>query len=49
VALTAWKLSISFFYYALIGVVVTWVVGYLLSLGGPARDPAELKDLVYRY
>jgi sodium-coupled monocarboxylate transporter 8/12 len=49
VALTAWKLDISFFYYALIGVVVTWVVGYLLSLGGPVRDPAELKDLVYRY
>jgi sodium-coupled monocarboxylate transporter 8/12 len=49
VSLVAWKLSISFFYYALIGVVVTWVVGYLLSLGGPAREPAELKDLVYRF
>jgi sodium-coupled monocarboxylate transporter 8/12 len=48
VALTAWALNISFFYYALIGVVVTCVVGYLLSLPGPARDPAELKDLVYR-
>jgi SSS family solute:Na+ symporter len=49
VSLVAWKLTISFFYYALIGVAVTFVVGFVFSLGGNAREPGELKDLVYRF
>jgi sodium-coupled monocarboxylate transporter 8/12 len=48
VSLTAWKLHISFFYYGLMGVVVTFVVGYSLSLIGPSRDRGELKDLVFQ-
>jgi Na+/proline symporter len=47
VSLVAWRSSISFFYYALIGTVVTYVTGYLLSLLGPHRDPAELYTLVW--
>ena len=46
-SLFAWKSQISIFYYALIGVVVTIIVGYLLSLAQPSRDPAELGGLVY--
>jgi SSS family solute:Na+ symporter len=49
VILTAWKWNISFFYYALIGVVVTYLVGYVLSLGGPAQDRSRLKDIVYEF
>jgi len=49
VCLTSWKLNISFFYYSLIGVIVTFVIGYLLSLIAPARDRNELKDLVYQF
>lgn len=46
-SLFAWASHISFFYYAFIGVTITFVVGYLLSLLRPARDPAELYGLVY--
>jgi Na+/proline symporter len=48
VSLTAWKSNISFFYLSFIGVVVTFVVGYLLSLSGAVRNRGELNDLVYR-
>jgi sodium-coupled monocarboxylate transporter 8/12 len=48
VALISWKMNVSFFYYSFIGVVVTWGVGYLLSLPGAVRDRSELKSLVYR-
>jgi SSS family transporter len=46
VSVVAWNCSISFFYYSLIGLVATLVVGYSLSLIGPAPDPAELSGLV---
>lgn len=49
VGVAAWKLDVSFFYYAFIGVVVTCVVGYLLSFVGPSRDRSDLKDLVCRF
>jgi Na+/proline symporter len=49
VALISWKLNVSFFYYSLIGVAVTFAVGYLLSLPGATRAQSELKDLVYRF
>lgn len=49
VALVAWRLDISFFYYSLIGVLVTFSVGYLLSLNGPARGREELKGLVFQW
>ncbi|HLY59624.1 MAG TPA: sodium/solute symporter [Terriglobia bacterium] len=47
VSLVAWRSPISFFYYALIGTVVTYITGYLLSLAGPRRDRAELYGLVW--
>jgi SSS family transporter len=47
VCLVAWGSSISFFYYALSGTVVTYITGYLLSLVGPHRDPAALYGLVW--
>jgi SSS family transporter len=47
VALTALKTDVSFFYYAVIGLIVTMVAGYLLSLIGPRQDPATLTGLVY--
>ena len=45
-SLLQWKSSISFFYFALVGMLVTFVVGYLLSQSGQARDPEELRGLV---
>lgn len=38
--------NITFFYYALIGVTITFVVGFLVSLVGPPPDTASLRGLV---
>jgi len=47
VVLIAFKTDVSFFYFAVIGLVVTMVVGYSLSLAGQRQDPATLTGLVY--
>jgi SSS family solute:Na+ symporter len=47
VVLIAFKTDVSFFYFAVIGLVVTMVVGYSLSLSGQRQDPATLTGLVY--
>ena len=41
-----WNTDISFFYHAMIGTVVTFAVGYLLSLLGTAPRETELSGLV---
>ncbi len=46
VSLLAWKTSVAFFYYAIVGTAVTFFFGWFLSLFQPARDPAELAGLV---
>lgn len=46
VSLVAWFTRISFFYYSLIGLVITLVVGYSLSLVGPAPSRVGLTGLV---
>ena len=47
VSVTAAESRISFFYFSFIGVCVTCISGYLLSLIGPAIDPSRLKGLVW--
>ena len=47
VAVLNWTTNISFFYHAIIGVVTTFVVGYLLSLRGPTPPNEKLAGLVY--
>jgi Na+/proline symporter len=47
VSVTAAESRISFFYFSFIGVCVTCICGYLLSLIGPAIDPSRLKGLVW--
>jgi sodium-coupled monocarboxylate transporter 8/12 len=42
-----WKTDISFFYHALIGMAITFTVGYLLSLYGARPQPKSLDGLVY--
>jgi SSS family transporter len=49
VSLTAYKSNISFFYFAAIGFLVTFIVGYLLSLIGTAPNPTDLTGLVTRH
>lgn len=46
VAVLNWTTHISFFYHALIGVLITFAVGYVLSLRGPAPPPEKLRGLV---
>jgi Na+/proline symporter len=49
-AIVAWlnlKTSISFFYHALIGMLITFAVGYCLSLLGSAPEEAKLVGLVH--
>lgn len=46
VSLLAWKTHVAFFYYAIVGTVVTFGCGWLLSLLQPARDTSELIGLV---
>ena len=47
VSVLNWTTNISFFYHAIIGVVTTFVVGYLLSLRGPTPPNEKLAGLVY--
>lgn len=47
VAVLGWKTDFSFYYFSVVGVVVTFIVGYLLSLFGPANDPETLRGLVH--
>ncbi len=42
----AWKTSVSFFYFAIAGTVVTFMVGWLISQFQTPRNPAELGGLV---
>jgi Na+/proline symporter len=46
VSLMAWKTNISFFFYAIVGTVVTFGCGWLLGLREPVRDWTELSGLV---
>lgn len=46
VSLLAWKTHVAFFYYAIVGTVVTFGCGWTLSLLQPARDTSELVGLV---
>jgi Na+/proline symporter len=47
VVILGWKTDFSFYYFSVVGVVVTFLVGYLLSLFGPANDPETLRGLVH--
>lgn len=46
VAVLNWTTKISFFYHAIIGVVITFAVGHLLSLWGPTPSHEKLAGLV---
>jgi sodium-coupled monocarboxylate transporter 8/12 len=46
VSLLAWKTSVSFFYYAIVGTTMTFLAGWLISLFQPAPDPSKLQGLV---
>jgi sodium-coupled monocarboxylate transporter 8/12 len=46
VSLVAWQAHIAFFYYAIVGTVVTFGSGWLLSFLQPARNESELQGLV---
>jgi len=46
VSLLAWKTQVAFFYYAIVGTVVTFGCGWFLSLLLPAPDTSELIGLV---
>jgi Na+/proline symporter len=42
VSLVAWKTHVSFFYYAIVGTVVTFVCGWLLSVLHSAVEPPKI-------
>ena len=46
VSLLAWRTSVAFFYYAIVGTVVTFACGWLISLFGPAPELSTLAGLV---
>jgi SSS family transporter len=46
VSLLAWKTQVAFFYYAIVGTLVTFGVGGLLGRLQPARNESELVGLV---
>jgi SSS family transporter len=46
VSLLAWRTEVAFFYYAIVGTVVTFGCGWLLGFLQPARDERELVGLV---
>jgi hypothetical protein len=46
VTLLQWKTEISFFYYAIVGTLVTFGAGWFIALLQPARDESELGGLV---
>ncbi|MGH9522699.1 MAG: sodium:solute symporter family transporter, partial [Terriglobales bacterium] len=47
VSLLAWKTSVAFFYYAIVGTVMTFVTGWLVSFSQPPPDKSELLGLVH--
>lgn len=46
VSVLAWKTEIAFFYYAIVGALVTFGCGWLLGVLEPLRDESELYGLV---
>jgi len=46
VSVLNWTTNISFFYHALIGVLITFTVGYVLSLRGPRPSREKIAGLV---
>ena len=46
VSMLAWKTQVAFFYYAIVGTLVTFAFGWLLGQAQPARNEAELQGLV---
>lgn len=46
VSVLNWTTNISFFYHAIIGVLVTFAVGYVLSLRGPLPSREKIEGLV---
>lgn len=46
VSVLAWKTQVAFFYYAIVGTLVTFGCGWLVSLLQPAPDISELSGLV---
>ena len=46
VSLLAWRTEISFFYYAIVGTLVTLGAGWLLGQLSPVQDEAHLAGLV---
>jgi SSS family transporter len=46
ISLLAWKTEISFFYYAIVGTLVTLGAGWLFGQFGPAREVSDLAGLV---
>lgn len=44
--LLAWRTSVSFFYYAIVGTAVTFGVGWFIGRFQSAKDPAQLAGLV---
>jgi solute:Na+ symporter, SSS family len=47
VCVLGWKTNFSFYYFSFVGVVVTYVAGWLLSFLGPAPDQDKLRGLVH--
>jgi len=47
VSVLAWKTQVAFFYYAIVGSVVTFFCGWLFSLFQRARRETELQGLVW--
>jgi SSS family transporter len=47
VSLVAWKTQVAFFYYAIIGTLVTFFCGWLFSFFEPARTESDLYGLVW--
>jgi SSS family transporter len=46
VSLLAWQTRVAFFYYAIVGTLITFASGWLVSLLQPGRDISELGGLV---
>lgn len=47
VSVLNWTTNISFFYHAIIGVIITFAVGYVLSLLGPSPSREKVVGLVH--
>jgi sodium-coupled monocarboxylate transporter 8/12 len=47
VSVLAWKTQVAFFYYAIVGTIVTFFCGWLFSFFEPARNESDLHGLVW--